>query len=266
MPKSKKNNQNTKKVLYTIVVVFCLIMGLYLIVFLRNTGSSNQHLMDYDIHNLELLNSHRDKVFGIDISQYQGEIQWRKVNKINNQFPINFVIIRATMGSDGKDEKFDRNWKLSKKQGFTRGVYHYYRPNENSNLQILNFISKVELEAGDLPPVLDIEERPTTQSMDSLRSGLKKWLTAIEDYYGVRPIIYSSDNYYKHFLEKEFSDYPRWIANYNFWIKSPEPTWNFWQFSEKGTVNGIKTKVDLNIFNGNIYDLDNLTVDENTLK
>ena len=77
------------------------------------------------------------------------------------------------------------------------------------------FIKTVKLSPGDLPPVLDIEEKSKIQSTASLIVGLKRWIKKIEDHYGVKPIIYSSSNFYSAWLKKEFGDYPLWVANYN---------------------------------------------------
>lgn len=212
----------------------------------------------YDIRNIELMRRHDDKVFGIDISQYQGNISWDEVLTINDEFPIDFIFLRATMGESGKDRSFSGNWKAVKKKNKLRGAYHYFRPNENSVKQAKNFIKVVDLEPGDLPPVLDIEEMPRNQSMDSLKMGLKRWLFHVEKHFQVKPVLYSGDKYFADFLEKEFADYTLWIANYNFWIEKPKPHWNFWQFSEKGTVKGIKGPVDLNMFSGDIEELEEL--------
>lgn len=103
---------------------------------------------------------------------------------------------------------------------------------------------------GDLPPILDIEKLPETQSIDSLKVGLKRWLTKIEKHYKVKPIIYSGESYYNDFLKEEFSAYPFWIANYNFWRKEMDDSWLLWQFTEKAQVNGINGLVDVNVFNG----------------
>lgn len=214
----------------------------------------------YDIRNVEIMNRHSDKVFGIDISQYQGEIKWIEVNTINDQFPIDFVFMRATMGEVNKDERFDDNWNAAATRANLRGAYHYFRPNENSVKQAKNFIKTVKLEPGDLPPVLDIEEMPKGQSMDSLKVGLKRWLDEVEVHYKVKPILYSGDKYFSDFLQQEFSNYVLWIANYNFWVEDLRDHWNFWQFSEKGTVTGIRGNVDLNIFNGSIGELEALTI------
>lgn len=214
----------------------------------------------YDIRNVEIMSSHSDKIFGLDISQYQGEINWIEVNTINDQFPIDFIFVRATMGESKVDDRFEDNWKAIATRANLRGAYHYFRPNENSVKQAKNFIKTVKLESGDLPPVLDIEELPKHQSMDSLKVGLKRWLDEVESHYKVKPILYSGDKYFTDFLQKEFSNYILWIANYNFWVEDLKDHWNFWQFSEKGTVRGIKGNVDLNIFNGNIEELEEITI------
>lgn len=215
----------------------------------------------YDIRNVELMRRHDDKIFGIDISQYQGEISWDEVLTINDEFPIDFIYIRATMGEKAKDSKFKSNWKAVKNRNKLRGAYHYFRPNENSIKQANNFINTVDLEPGDLPPVLDIEEMPRNQSMDSLKTGLKRWLVQVEKHFKIKPVLYSGDKYFADFLEKEFADYTLWIANYNFWVEKPKKHWNFWQFTEKGTVKGIKGPVDLNLFSGDIEELEKLSLE-----
>lgn len=219
-----------------------------------------EDLSKYDIRNKELMRRHDDKIYGIDVSQYQGEISWDEVLTIQEEFPIDYIFVRATMGEKAKDTKYHKNWKAIKEKNKLRGAYHYFRPNENSAKQARNFIKTVKLEAGDLPPVLDIEEMPRNQSMDSLKVGLKRWLLLVEEHYEVKPILYSGDKYFADFLEKEFADYTLWIANYNFWIEKPKKHWNFWQFSEKGTVRGIKGPVDLNMFSGDIEDLEALCI------
>jgi len=205
-----------------------------------------------DIRIYEVLSKHPDKVVGFDVSQYQGTIQWNEIRKIEDTFQLQFVFVRATAGKNKVDSQFKNNWKQAKKHQFIRGAYHYYRPNENSIQQAENFIQTVELEPGDFPPVLDIEQLPKKQSLDSLKVGLKRWLTKVEKHYKVKPIIYSGESYYNDFLKKEFSDYPFWIANYNFWRNQPDSHWLLWQFTEKAQVSGIKGAVDVNIFNGNL--------------
>ncbi|WP_437918802.1 glycoside hydrolase family 25 protein [Sphingobacterium sp. LRF_L2] len=220
------------------------------------THTANEH----GLRNLELMARHDDYIYGIDISQYQGRINWIEVNTIHDEVPLDFVFIRATMGERGVDRRFDENWDAAQSRTKLRGAYHYFRPNENSKKQARNFIRTVKLKPGDLPPVLDIEERPRRQPMDSLKVGLKRWLDEVEGHYGIKPILYSGDSYFTDFLEKEFSDYVLWIANYNFWVDKPKKHWDFWQFSERGAVSGIVGNVDLNMFKGDIEDLEELAI------
>jgi lysozyme len=211
--------------------------------------------------NKEVLLANNDKIVGIDVSHYQGRINWEKVQFVNEKYPVDFVFIRATQGNDKNDSQFAYNWNQSKKHHFIRGAYHYYRPNENSLEQAENFIQTVSLVKGDLPPVLDIEKLPKCQSIDSLKVGLRRFLNRIEDYYNVKPIVYSGERYYQDFLKEEFSDYPFWIANYNFIDAQINDNFLFWQFTEQAKIKGISEKVDLNIFNGNKDDLKDLTIE-----
>jgi lysozyme len=207
-----------------------------------------------------ILKNHADFSIGIDVSEYQERISWSYVDTIQKKYPIHFVFIRATVGSDRIDRQFERNWYGAKNNNMIRGAYHYYRPNENSLQQARLFIKHVTLEEGDLPPVLDIEKLPKNQSIDSLKVGLRRWLEKVEDHYGVKPIIYSGEKYYIDFLKEEFDDYPFWIANYNNYRGEIDQDWLFWQFTESARIPGIKTRVDVNVFNGDVGDLQGITL------
>ena len=198
----------------------------------------------------QVLKRHHPKVVGFDVSEYQGTIQWEQIQTVEDTFALDFVFIRATAGKNRVDRQFATNWKQAKTKGFIRGAYHYYRPNENSIQQAELFIKTVQLQKGDFPPVLDIENLPKTQSIDSLKVGLKRWLKKVEAHYKVKPIIYSGERYYKDFLKEDFKEYTFWIANYNFFVEHIKDDWLFWQFTEKGTVPGIEGPVDLNVYNG----------------
>ena len=214
-----------------------------------------------DVRNFQVLEKHQGKSIGIDVSEYQGEISWSYVDTLENKHPLHYVFIRATVGKDRKDRKFEKNWLGAKENKMIRGAYHYYRPNENSLEQAELFIKTVTLQKGDLPPVLDIEKLPKNQSIANLKLGLKRWLHAVESHYGVKPIIYSSESYYEDFLKEEFGDYLFWIANYNFYREEIAEDWLFWQFTEKASVPGIKGNVDVNIYNGDLQQLQFITVE-----
>jgi lysozyme len=210
---------------------------------------------------LKVLEKSDGKVVGLDVSEYQGKIRWSYVDTIEEKYPLRYVLIRATVGNDRVDHQFKRNWLGAKENKMIRGAYHYYRPNENSLEQAELFIKTVTLKKGDLPPVLDIEKLPKEQSIDRLKIGLRRWLKTVELHYGVRPIIYTGEKYYDDFLKEEFSDYLFWIANYNFYREEIQDGWLFWQFTEKATVPGIDYKTDINIYNGDLQQLQYITVE-----
>nr|WP_315233681.1 glycoside hydrolase family 25 protein [uncultured Flavobacterium sp.] len=214
-----------------------------------------------DVRNYQVLEKHEGKSIGLDVSEYQGKIRWTYVDTLENKYPLHFVFIRATVGKDRKDRQFNKNWLGAKDNKMIRGAYHYYRPNENSIEQAELFIKTVTLQKGDLPPVLDIEKLPKNQSIENLKLGLKRWLSAVESHYGVKPIIYTGERYYDDFLKEEFSDYLFWIANYNFYREEIAEDWLFWQFTEKASVPGIKGNVDINIYNGDLQQLRYITVE-----
>jgi lysozyme len=219
----------------------------------------DKHLSD--VRNIQVLENHKGKVIGIDVSEFQGKIDWEEVEILEEKYPIQYVFIRATAGNDRVDAQFKKNWEGAKENKIMRGAYHYYRPNENSIEQANLFIKTVKLQKGDLPPVLDIERLPKNQSLDSLKKGLKRWLTKVEKHYQVRPIIYTGERYYSDFLKEEFSEYLFWIANYNFYREKIEDDWLFWQFTEKASLPGIKHRVDVNIYNGDLEQLQFITVE-----
>lgn len=200
-------------------------------------------------------------VHGIDVSLYQGRINWEKLGKINRTIPVDFVIMRATMGALGEDKEFPRNWKGAKKKNLIRGAYHYYNPNVNSTLQAENFILTVDLKPGDLPPILDIEKVSTVQNMEALRRGVRNWMERVERHYGVKPILYTGSSFYKSYLDGHFEDYHLWVANYRRVHNPIREDWTFWQFTEKGTIAGIRGFVDMDVFNGTRSDMENLLID-----
>ena len=214
-----------------------------------------------DVRNFQVLESHKGKSIGLDVSEFQGEIDWELTKTLENSYALDFVFIRATAGMDKVDRKFDYNWLEAKNNKLIRGAYHYYRPNENSIDQANFFIKTVQLHKGDLPPVLDIEKLPKNQSMKNLKLGLNRWLKVVEAHYKVKPIIYTGEKYYNDFLKDDFKDYLFWIANYNFYREKIGDDWLFWQFTEKATVSGIKGNVDVNIYNGDLEQLRFITIE-----
>lgn len=269
----RKNYFFRRKILLGILIIALLGTGLYLkqsisyyyaLYFNKFTHKKLHNNEKETIRIQKILSNNLDKTYGFDISHYQNreDIKWDSLSIGNKTIPLEFVIMRATMGNRNADKHFDEFWHQAQKNKLIRGAYHFYRADEDPVIQANNFLKNVKLESGDLPPILDIEKIPRRKSNKKLIEDLKIWCKIIEETYGEKPIIYTYYHYYKDFLKGEFDDYPLWLANYNdVPTPSPDDQWDFWQFSEKGIVYGINTKVDLDIYNGGVWSLKRLTLD-----
>ena len=200
-------------------------------------------------------------IHGIDVSRYQDRISWEQVQAMDvDGIRLGFAFIKATEGTNNADPYFKRNWKRSKDAGMVRGAYHFFVPTKSGRAQAENFIRNVELQSGDLPPVLDIEQSLRVQT-STLQKELLSWLTIVEQHYGVKPVLYTNISFYKTYLEGKFDAYPLWVAHY---LEPEQPRiardWLFWQHSETGRVNGIISKVDFNVFNGDSLSFRSLLV------
>ncbi len=198
-------------------------------------------------------------LFGIDVSHYQGTIDWSKVAP-----NVNFAFIKATEGSSLVDKNFKQNRTNAKLYGVPAGGYHFMRANAPLQAQIDNFLKAVgKLEPGELPPVLDVEI-PEPWLKLSLKKRLELvhgWLKAVKKALGVDPIIYMSPSFAQVLgNDPGLAAYPLWVAHYTKATKptvpKPFPFWTFWQYSDKGTVAGIQGAVDVNRFNGDKSQLD----------
>lgn len=206
---------------------------------------------------------------GIDVSSNQGTINWGPVSKEN----LSFAYLRATIGAHSADAQFPGNWLRIRGTQLMRGAYHFFWPLADPADQADNYLQTVDMiMPGDLPPALDIEEsylmaNPEqdvwmTIARDNRLPMILNWLTRVEHELSIKPIIYSRQNYLVTLLGNglgELAGYPLWIAQYTTAAQPVIPpvwnTWAFWQYSDKGSVDGINGDVDQNRFNGT---LDNL--------
>jgi lysozyme len=141
-----------------------------------------------------------------------------------------------------------------------RGAYHYFSTTSSGVSQANLFISMVKLRPGDLPPVLDIEEKPKNKK--KYIEEVKIWLKKVEEHYGVKPIVYASSKYKKKYLDDPFfKEYPSWVAHYYIPELTDGEEWLMWQCTDIGVIPGIKEKVDINIFNGTEKQLKELLLD-----
>jgi len=247
MPSKKKKPFYQHKFFLSILFITGLsIGGYYLYIWWMEKQAGFAHYpafgislpIDYSIH-------------GIDVSKHQGVISWSDVQQMKvKDVDLKFTFIKATEGYSRVDWQFRRNWRRSKEAGLSRGAYHFFLATKGGAKQAENFISTVKLEEGDLPPVLDIEELYGARPAD-VRKRIQEWLNIVERHYGIKPIIYTSVDFYTQYLGSDFDEYPLWVAHY---IQKNRPRiereWIFWQHSEKGRVNGVVSAVDFNVFNG----------------
>ncbi|MCI7012054.1 MAG: glycoside hydrolase family 25 protein [Prevotella sp.] len=203
------------------------------------------------------------EIHGIDISHYQGEIDWDELrnNGMIERCPVRFVMIKATEGSTRIDDRFKENFYQAREYGFIRGAYHFWSTRSSGRAQAEHFLRQVKLEDGDLPPVLDVEHKAKDQTPEEFKESVLTWLRLVEKAYDAKPIIYT---YYKFKLtylnDSVFNDYPYWIAHYYVDSVKYEGPWKFWQHTDCGRLPGIKGYVDFNIYNGSYYDLQQLTL------
>jgi lysozyme len=256
--------RQSKKTLETkiLIIVAAVVAMLALYIWLHYSAKQKKqeaHFALYPDYGIELPLGY--KIHGIDVSSYQGNIYWPAVAQMQDQdVHIKFAFIKATEGLKNVDKKYKRNWQQAKEANIIRGAYHFFLATKSGRLQAQNFIRTVQLQPGDLPPVLDVEELYGVRP-DSMRSRVNAWLITVENTYHVKPIIYTGASFYKNFLGHDFDDYPLWIAHY-FVKEKPGVAdgWSFCQHNAAGKVNGIKTRVDFNVFSGDTISFNSLLI------
>ena len=204
------------------------------------------------------------EIHGIDISHYQGKINWDALrNAMIERCPVRFVIIKSTEGAGHLDKNFEDNFFQAREHGFIRGAYHFWSNRSKAREQAYYFLDKVKLEEGDLPPVLDIEHKPNDMSLEDFQTEILTWLHIVEDKYHVKPIIYTYYKFKEQYLsDSRFDSYPYWIAHYYVNKMEYAGEWKFWQHTDAGKLPGINGYVDLDVYNGSYYDLRQLTISD----
>ena len=192
-------------------------------------------------------------VHGVDVSRWQGEIDW---NKLRAQ-GANFVYIKATDGGDHLDPMFAENWREAAQAGLRRGAYHFFYWCRLASEQADWFIRNVPKVAGALPPVIDVEwnayssckKRP---SRAVVLEKMQVFMDRLERHYGQRPVIYTAPDFYDDNLKGAFKDYPFWLRSVAVQPSEVYPgrDWLFWQYSGSGLSKGVDGRIDLNVFHG----------------
>jgi lysozyme len=254
--KRKKSYGSMRAFLWLTALAAALFFGYLFFLWAATPGPSSVRYKEFGIAIPTAYSIH-----GIDVSRYQQAVSWQLVKEMKvNNIQLGFAFIKATEGNNLVDPYFSRNWRKAREAGIVRGAYHFFNPKKDGKSQAKRFISTVDLQSGDLPPVLDIE-KGWNVSKTKLQQEIKAWLDAVEAAYGVKPILYTYVTFYEKYLQGAFDDYPLWIAHY---YQPGNPrisrSWHFWQHSEEGHVNGIASKVDFNVFNGDSSDFKALLI------
>lgn len=198
--------------------------------------------------------AHSYPVHGIDISKWQGEIDWAEVKRAGTAY----VFIKATEGGDHLDERFAANWAGAKAAGIPRGAYHFVYWCRSAEEQAAWFRKNVPADRDALPPVLDLEwnghSRTCPKKIDSdlARRKIEILLKAMEEHTGKTPIIYTDITFHEDVMVGRFKDYHYWLRSV---AAKPEERyenrgWTFWQYTTTGRVPGIRGAVDRNAFSG----------------
>ncbi|ASR11238.1 glycoside hydrolase (plasmid) [Rhizobium leguminosarum bv. viciae] len=209
---------------------------------------------DTDPQNFGAKHPQQNPVHGIDISKWQGDIDWGTVKNSG----VAFAFIKATEGKDRVDSRFDEYWREAGAAGIPHAPYHFYYFCSSADQQADWFIRNVPKQAMRLPPVLDVEWNAESKTCryrpdaETVRAEMQRFMDRLEAYYGKRPIIYTSVDFHRENLAGHFQDYHFWVRSV---AKHPEVTysdrrWAFWQYTSTGVVPGIKGPTDINVFAG----------------
>ncbi len=215
----------------------------------------------YYITGNDVTEDNRYPVKGVDVSSYQMDIDWQGLEDEG----FKFAFIKATEGSSHVDDSFEYNWDEANDTDIRVGAYHFLSYETNGRKQAENFKKTVDKKWGMLPPAVDVElygdyleEPPEEQRLHKI---LDEFLEAMEDEYGMRPIIYTNTHVYEKYISGHYDGYDIWISAHDIPDNLTDGSeWTFCQYTFHGisdsVANGEKY-VDLNVFNGSSWDLRN---------
>lgn len=194
-----------------------------------------------------------ERIQGIDVSHFQGTVNWQEVKAAG----MKFAFVKATEGQSYVDSQFTTNWKNIKAAGLLRGAYHFFDAGVDGNSQAHHFLQTVQLESTDLPPVIDVEAAASASNAEILQE-VQNWLDIVEGTLNRLPMIYTTASFWNSHLNHTFGKYPLWIAEYG--VSEPKipagwTSWQFWQSSQSGSVEGVAGSTDMDYFNGSYTEL-----------
>jgi lysozyme len=195
---------------------------------------------------------------GIDVSKHQGNIDWTKVSQ---NADIKFAYSRASLGRSDKDPHFKANYDGSKAAGFLRGAYHPFWSGRTGQEQFDNFFGAYTPDAGDLVPMIDVEQHDKTVPLKDFLKEVEALLSLTESKVGKKPFLYTAHWFWESIGNPPpIADYPLWVAYYNPDLHPTLPkgwsSYAIWQYTDKGVVPGITDNTcDMDRFAGTLSDL-----------
>lgn len=193
---------------------------------------------------------------GVDLSSYQGEVDFSKLKSQG----VEFAFVKATEGASYVDSRFLENWEGSRAAGVPTGAYHFFSYTESGAEQAAHYIKTVGELSGRLIPAVDLElstaEKTNPPEKDTVVRSLRVFVAAIEEKYGVKPMIYATKEYFNKYLKDDFSEYPRWVRSV-FWpvyLEAGED-WAVWQYDDHAKLEGYAGEeefIDMDVVNSKI--------------
>lgn len=199
--------------------------------------------------------------YGIDVSHWQGNINWQRVSDASPEY----AYIKATQGATYTDPRLSSNAAGAKANQQAFGCYHFLSANTSLQGQIDNFLRRYEPlhAASNYPPCMDLEWDYNSSGVDRWASKSKAfigdkalgWMNAIKSEIGVEPVFYTNKSWWESRLGASndvLEEFGVWMSRYGGYGNDEPPMmsgykWVMWQFTDRGSINGISGRIDVNL-------------------
>lgn len=238
---------------FTIQFVIFFLLGICFVSCKKKSETKEAKTAEVKETKDSVVKSPPSQILGIDVSHFQGDVNWEEVKNAN----ITFVYDKATQGDSFLDPNYAKNKSGAHESGLAHGSYHFFTSDADAIKQAELFLKSIDYGEGDMPPVLDLEEGGIKGSVNPsvFEKEVLNWLNHVESKLGVKPIIYTNHTFgNKYLTSTEFAEYQLWIAEYG--VETPKipkiwanQGWLIWQRSEKGTIEGAIGQVDHDLYN-----------------
>ena len=187
---------------------------------------------------------------GVDVSHHSGDVDWTKIRDLG----YSFAYVKSSEGIDLYDPRFDEHWKTLEALDFPHGAYHFYVTEDDPEEQARFFASKLKEHPGTLPPVVDVEILGHDTTGD-LTTELLRFLLLFEQETGLRPMIYTTPNFWDRSFRPEFSNYDLWMSELG--VDLPRipfgwQTWTLWQRQNDQAIAGVEKSADVSILHPSV--------------